>query len=65
MADTQKTGIGPCDKCGSNDDCRCGPCPCKWCRYERGEATALEQAQIQRALEDRSRPILKEGMRNG
>lgn len=65
MGESQKSGIGPCDKCGSNDDCRCGPCQCKWCRYERGEASALEQAQIKRALEDRSRPILKEGARNG
>ena len=43
----QKTGIGPCDKRGSDDDCRCGPCQCKWCRYDRGEATELERAMIE------------------
>lgn len=55
MADTthQKTGVGPCDKCGSDDDCRCGPCQCKWCRYDRGEATELERAMVASGLEAR------------
>lgn len=49
----QKTGIGPCDRCGSDDDCRCGPCQCKWCRYDRGEATDLERAMIESGVEAR------------
>lgn len=55
----QKTGKGPCDRCGSDDDCRCGPCQCKWCRYVRGEASELERAMIERAREERDRQILK------
>lgn len=54
-----KTGKGPCDKCGSDDDCRCGPCQCKWCRYDRGEATEYEAAAVRRHMQDRDRPILK------
>jgi len=65
MGQTQKTGIGPCDKCGSEDDCRCGPCQCKWCRYERGEATDIEIAMIKRAREERDRPVLKREARHG
>lgn len=49
----QKTGIGPCDKCGSDDDCHCGPCQCKWCRYDRGEATEIERAAVERGIEAR------------
>jgi len=56
-----KTGIGPCDRCGSDDDCRCGPCQCKWCRFDRGEATELEAAGIRRYRQERERAILREG----
>lgn len=49
----QKTGVGPCDKCGSDDDCRCGHCQCKWCRYDRGEATELERAAVEQGIEAR------------
>jgi hypothetical protein len=47
----RKSGHGPCDKCGSDDDCRCGPCQCKWCRYNRGEATEFEAALVKAAIE--------------
>lgn len=55
MADPrhQKTGVGPCDRCGSDDDCRCGPCQCKWCRYDRGQATEFERAMVESGEEDR------------
>lgn len=62
---TAKTGKGPCDRCGSYDNCRCGPCQCKWCRYERGEATEFEAAAIKRHLQDRDRPILKRTITHG
>lgn len=51
MADRLKSGEGPCDKCGSLDDCRCGTGQCKWCRYRRGEATDFEKAQVEAHLE--------------
>lgn len=35
-----------CDLCGQ-DQCNCPPCPCKWCKYDRGEATTFERAQVE------------------
>ncbi|XAI95570.1 hypothetical protein [Nostoc phage Nsp-JY21] len=60
MADRKKTGIGPCDWCGSLDDCRCPPCPCKWCKYERGEATEFETAQVEAHLDQLRKAELAE-----
>lgn len=27
--------------------CTCPPCPCRWCRYDRGEGTAEDRALIE------------------
>lgn len=37
----------PCDKCGKDTGCTCPPCPCRWCRYDRGEGTAEERALVE------------------
>ena len=37
----------PCEICGPENDCTCPPCPCRWCRYSRGEATPEERRMIE------------------
>jgi len=37
----------PCDACGKDTGCTCPPCDCMTCRHARGEATALEIAQME------------------
>lgn len=41
----------PCELCGADDsdDCACPPCPCKWCRHQRGDPlTEMERGAIAR-----------------
>ena len=40
------TGL-PCMVCGPENDCTCPPCPCRWCRYARGEASPEERRVIE------------------
>jgi hypothetical protein len=37
----------PCDACGKDTGCTCPPCPCRWCRYRRGEATPAEKRLVE------------------
>lgn len=37
----------PCDACGKDTGCTCPPCDCRWCRYERGEATPDERRIVE------------------
>lgn len=37
----------PCDACGKDTGCTCPPCPCRWCRYARGEATLEERRSVE------------------
>ena len=42
----------PCELCGPDGQCTCGPCSCVWCRYERDECTDAERRMI--AARDRA-----------
>lgn len=38
----------PCELCGADEGtaCACPPCPCIWCRFERGEVTEAESRRV-------------------
>jgi len=36
-----------CELCGPENACTCPPCACIWCRYDRGEATAMERRRVE------------------